>query len=103
MVGLAAFISGPAGIRALLTRGDMESEANSEPKVYLTAHHVSPSCLRVLLRPGVNVLLGPVISPLGRMAEGGRNWEGAFMSPLKLSNAHYHQVSAMTPTSVGHS
>lgn len=25
---------------------------------------------------GVNVLLGPVISPLGRMAEGGRNWEG---------------------------
>ena len=25
---------------------------------------------------GVNIALGPVISPLGRMAEGGRNWEG---------------------------
>lgn len=27
---------------------------------------------------GVNVLLGPVVAPLGRMAEGGRNWEGEF-------------------------
>jgi hypothetical protein len=25
---------------------------------------------------GVNVALGPVIGPLGRIAEGGRNWEG---------------------------
>jgi hypothetical protein len=25
---------------------------------------------------GVNVALGPVVGPLGRMAEGGRNWEG---------------------------
>lgn len=25
---------------------------------------------------GVNVVLGPVIGPLGRIAEGGRNWEG---------------------------
>lgn len=25
---------------------------------------------------GVNVALGPVVAPLGRMAEGGRNWEG---------------------------
>jgi len=28
---------------------------------------------------GVNIALGPVISPLGRMAEGGRNWEGCFV------------------------
>ena len=25
---------------------------------------------------GVNVALGPVIGPLGRIAKGGRNWEG---------------------------
>lgn len=25
---------------------------------------------------GVNVALGPVIGPLGRLAKGGRNWEG---------------------------
>jgi beta-glucosidase len=25
---------------------------------------------------GVNVALGPVVGPLGRVAEGGRNWEG---------------------------
>lgn len=25
---------------------------------------------------GVNVLLGPVVGPLGRVVRGGRNWEG---------------------------
>lgn len=25
---------------------------------------------------GVNVLLGPVVGPIGRVVEGGRNWEG---------------------------
>lgn len=28
-------------------------------------------------KKGSNVALGPVVGPLGRMAEGGRNWEGA--------------------------
>ncbi len=27
-------------------------------------------------RKGVNVALGPVVGPLGRIATGGRNWEG---------------------------
>lgn len=27
-------------------------------------------------KKGVNVLLGPVVGPLGRIATGGRNWEG---------------------------
>jgi beta-glucosidase len=31
---------------------------------------------------GVNVLLGPVVGPLGRMAEGGRNWEGEFVGNI---------------------
>jgi beta-glucosidase len=30
---------------------------------------------------GVNVALGPVIGPLGRVAEGGRNWEGFSNDP----------------------
>jgi len=31
---------------------------------------------------GVNVLLGPVVAPLGRIAEGGRNWEGEFVGNI---------------------
>jgi beta-glucosidase len=30
---------------------------------------------------GVNVALGPVVGPLGRVAEGGRNWEGFSNDP----------------------
>lgn len=29
---------------------------------------------------GVNVALGPVVGPLGRIAEAGRNWEGDVIS-----------------------
>ncbi|KAH9840459.1 glycoside hydrolase family 3 protein [Teratosphaeria destructans] len=32
-------------------------------------------------RKGVNVALGPVVGPLGRIAEGGRNWEGFGADP----------------------
>ena len=31
---------------------------------------------------GVNVMLGPVAGPLGRMPEGGRNWEGFSPDPV---------------------
>jgi beta-glucosidase len=30
---------------------------------------------------GVNVALGPVVGPLGRIAEGGRDWEGFSNDP----------------------
>ena len=30
---------------------------------------------------GVNVALGPVVGPLGRIADGGRNWEGFSNDP----------------------
>lgn len=30
---------------------------------------------------GVNVLLGPVVGPIGRVAESGRNWEGFSPDP----------------------
>lgn len=35
---------------------------------------------------GVNVLLGPVIGPMGRMVESGRIWEGMCIDPY-LSGA----------------
>lgn len=30
---------------------------------------------------GVHVLLGPVVGPIGRVATGGRNWEGFSSDP----------------------
>ncbi|KAK5112897.1 hypothetical protein LTR62_003719 [Meristemomyces frigidus] len=33
-------------------------------------------------RKGVNVALGPVVGPIGRIAEGGRNWEGFAADPF---------------------
>lgn len=32
-------------------------------------------------KKGVNVLLGPVVGPLGRVVSGGRNWEGFSPDP----------------------
>ena len=29
-------------------------------------------------KKGVNVMLGPVVGPLGRVVTGGRNWEGLY-------------------------
>lgn len=37
-------------------------------------------------KKGVNVMLGPVVGPLGRIAVGGRNWE-AFSNDPYLSGA----------------
>lgn len=52
---------------------------------------------------GVDVQLGPVVGPLGRSPEGGRNWEGlsfsAIFVPLNLINPLL-QASAPTPSSV---
>lgn len=43
---------------------------------------------------GANVLLGPVIGPLGRVAKGGRNWEG-------FTNDPYLAGELVNPTVVG--
>lgn len=37
-------------------------------------------------KKGANVMLGPVVGPLGRVAVGGRNWEGFSNDPY-LSGA----------------
>ncbi|KAM0471674.1 hypothetical protein ACHAP7_008938 [Fusarium lateritium] len=42
---------------------------------------------------GVNVLLGPVFGPLGRVVEGGRNWEGFSNDPY-LAGALGHEAVA---------
>ena len=41
---------------------------------------------------GVNVVLGPVIGPLGRIAEGGRNWEGFSNDPYLSGELVYETV-----------
>lgn len=33
---------------------------------------------------GVNILLGPVVGPAGRVVEGGRNWEGGFFPHIQV-------------------
>ncbi|RDW81921.1 putative beta-glucosidase M [Coleophoma cylindrospora] len=43
---------------------------------------------------GVNIALGPVVGPLGRVAEGGRNWEG-------LANDPYLAGALVQPTVKG--
>lgn len=43
-------------------------------------------------RKGINVLLGPVAGPLGRMATGGRNWEGFAADPFLSGRMLYHSV-----------
>ncbi|THW11878.1 putative glycosyl hydrolase [Aureobasidium pullulans] len=44
---------------------------------------------------GVNVLLGPVVGPLGRVAEGGRNWEGFSNDPYLAGSLTFETVRGM--------
>lgn len=41
---------------------------------------------------GINVALGPVAGPLGRIARGGRNWEGLSNDPY-LAGIGMHEVT----------
>jgi beta-glucosidase len=41
---------------------------------------------------GVNIALGPVVGPLGRIAEGGRNWEGFSNDPYLCGALAYETV-----------
>lgn len=43
-------------------------------------------------RKGVNMMLGPVVSPIGRVAEGGRNWEGFSTDPYQSGALVYETV-----------
>ncbi|KAK9774050.1 putative Glycoside hydrolase superfamily [Seiridium cardinale] len=49
---------------------------------------------------GVNVLLGPVVGPIGRVAEGGRNWESFSADPYLSGGLVYETVSGVQSTGV---
>ncbi|OJJ80818.1 beta-glucosidase [Aspergillus glaucus CBS 516.65] len=50
---------------------------------------------------GVNVALSPVVGPIGRVAEGGRNWEGFSVDPYQSGVLVYETVEGMQSTGVG--
>ena len=49
---------------------------------------------------GVDVQLGPVVGPLGRFAEGGRNWEGFSPDPVLSGVAVSHTVKGIQAAGV---
>jgi beta-glucosidase len=49
---------------------------------------------------GVDVVLGPVVGPLGRSPEGGRNWEGFSPDPFLSGQAVYHTVKGVQSAGV---
>ena len=44
---------------------------------------------------GVNVALGPVVGPLGRVVTGGRNWEGFAADPYLCGALAYETVQGV--------
>lgn len=52
-------------------------------------------------RKGVNLLLGPVVGPLGRVVEGGRNWEGFSTDPYLTGALAYETVIGVQSSGVG--
>ncbi|CAI7676432.1 unnamed protein product [Penicillium pancosmium] len=52
-------------------------------------------------RKGVNLLLGPVVGPLGRIAEGGRNWEGFSDDPYLTGGLVYDTIQGIQSAGVG--
>jgi beta-glucosidase len=52
-------------------------------------------------RKGVNLLLGPVIGPLGRVVESGRNWEGFSTDPYLAGALVYETVDGVQSSGVG--
>lgn len=46
-------------------------------------------------RKGSNIALGPVVGPLGRVAENGRNWEGFSNDPYLCGKLAYETVRGM--------
>lgn len=50
---------------------------------------------------GVNLQLGPVVGPLGRVAEGGRNWEGFSNDPYLSGKLTAEHVRAFQENGVG--
>ena len=52
-------------------------------------------------KKGVNVMLGPVVGPIGRVVEGGRVWEGFGVDPYLSGQLAYETVRGVQSTGVG--
>lgn len=52
-------------------------------------------------RKGVNLLLGPVVGPLGRVVESGRNWEGFSDDPYLSGGLVYDTIQGIQSAGVG--
>ena len=64
--------------RTIVRRPRLTEYSWNKELAYARAYHMGGESRT----KGVNVLLGPVVGPLGRMAEGGRNWEGEFVGNI---------------------
>lgn len=51
-------------------------------------------------RKGVHLLLGPVVGPIGRVVEGGRNWEGYSTDPYLSGALVYETVRGIQSAGV---
>lgn len=51
-------------------------------------------------KKGSNVMLGPVVGPLGRIASSGRNWEGFSNDPYLTGQLAYETVVGVQSTGV---
>jgi beta-glucosidase len=72
------------------------SKADYEPSWNKSSAHERAKEMGLeFYKKGVNVLLGPVVGPIGSIAEGGRNWEGVStispLDPTQLTTFVVHQ------------
>jgi beta-glucosidase len=51
-------------------------------------------------RKGVNIILGPVVGPAGRVVQGGRNWEGFSVDPYLSRSLVYESIFALQAAGV---
>lgn len=51
-------------------------------------------------KKGVHLLLGPVVGPIGRIVEGGRNWEGYSTDPYLSGALVYETVRGIQSAGV---
>ena len=69
-------VRGVGGVNAYPSQLHVGASWNRD-LAYQRAHYLG----REFKAKGINTILGPVIGPLGRIAKGGRNWEGFGADP----------------------
>lgn len=64
------------------------------------AHERAVGMAQEFRKKGVNIALGPVVGPLGRIASSGRNWEGFSNDPYLCGALAYETVDGIQSTGV---